>query len=81
MTYSVPKAAVRVMRDAIAEANAAGITDPDAAAQHTASALAAHGWYVNGRPPTRQPHTHHQENQCPTTPPTGSTSSPAPCAP
>lgn len=52
MTYAVPKAAVSVMRDALAEAKAAGIDDLYAAAQHAACALASHGWYVTGRPPT-----------------------------
>lgn len=50
VSRSLPPAAVRVIRDALTEARDAGITEPAAAAQHAASALIAHGWYVTGRP-------------------------------
>lgn len=50
MSRTLPAAALRVLRDALEEIQAAGIHDPDATAQHAASALIAHGWYVTGQP-------------------------------
>jgi hypothetical protein len=50
VTRTVPAAAVRVLQDALAEAAEAGISDPAATAQHAASALTAHGWYVTAQP-------------------------------
>uniref|UniRef100_UPI002FDC793B hypothetical protein n=1 Tax=Streptomyces sp. IBSBF 2435 TaxID=2903531 RepID=UPI002FDC793B len=56
VTRAVPRAARSVMRDALTEAADAGITDPDAATQHIASALMAHGWYVTAEPPPLTAH-------------------------
>jgi hypothetical protein len=50
VTRTIPAAAVRILRDALAEAAAAGITDPASAAQHAASALLAHGWHITAHP-------------------------------
>lgn len=57
MTRTLPAAAVRVIRDALIEAAAAGITDPAAAAQHAASALLAQGWHINATPLSTTPET------------------------
>lgn len=60
MTRQLPRAAVRVMRDALDEAKAAGVTDPSAAAQHVASALITNGWYVTALPRLT---THHRPEE------------------
>jgi hypothetical protein len=50
VTRYLPAAAVRIIRDALTEAAEAGITEPAAAAQHAASALITHGWYITAQP-------------------------------
>lgn len=60
MSRYLPAAALRVLRDALEEIRDAGITDPDASAQHAASALIAHGWYITAR---HRPAPRHPEDQ------------------
>lgn len=57
MSRYLPAAALLVIRDALAEIQAAGITDPDASSQHVAGALIAHGWHITARtkPTTETP--------------------------